>query len=659
MLVPISWLKEYVDIKESEEQLSFDLTLAGTKVEAIKKENGENILEFEITPNRPDCLGILGIAREVAAIYGRQVTIPAVFDETRVKQTTSEIRFEITDSKLCPAYTFGLIENIKVGESEIWLKKRLENAGIRSINNVVDITNYVMLETGQPMHAFDFNKITGKMRLRFSKKGEEITTLDDDKRLLPDGAIVIEDDKELIDLAGLMGGKSSDIDQNTTKILFLVPIYDPVAIRHTSQNLGLRTESSTRFEKNLSYGTLRFAFERAANLLIDLAGGQIIFIESKIPSDKELSINLKKASVNDSLGLNLTVVQIKEILEKLEFGTRVSGESLTVIVPTFRTDIEKEIDLVEEVGRIYGYNNIPKKLPSGEIPIDEAKNKNIETTIKEALALLGLSEIYGNPLVSAQDINDQGFKIEECLKISNRLLADFEYLRPSLLISLLSAAFVNIRNFEYFSLFEVGRVFSKELVNGLPAQPKKVAALFVGSSLRDAKGILETFSRKTGIEKISFNKGEAGKSFEFILEVSSKSEKLGYFGQVDSAIAKKFDIKTPVFFFELDIAQISDSLTPKTYKILPKYPLVKEYFSVFLPEGFEYQNVAAAISEGAGKYLYEASLKEDKTVSGKRSILIETTYFSETGTLEKGTIQNIRTKILEKIKQTGAIPRVD
>ena len=273
MLAPISWLKEYVDFEVSIEKLADDLLCSGTKVEKVLTKEGEKIFDLEITPNRADCLGIIGIAREIAALYNLKLNIPKHFGEARVESRNKSINFQIKNKSLCPYYTIGVIDNLKVGDSPEWLKKRLRQVGIRSLNNIVDITNYVMIETGQPMHAFDYHKIKGGMILRGAKNEEKVKTLDGVERRLNRGAIIIEDSEKLIDLAGLMGGKDSEVDKNTETIFLHVPLYNRTAIRKTSNFVNLRSEASNRFEKELDPNAHRYAFERALHLLKIEASG--------------------------------------------------------------------------------------------------------------------------------------------------------------------------------------------------------------------------------------------------------------------------------------------------------------------------------------------------------------------------------------------------
>ncbi|OGY23433.1 MAG: phenylalanine--tRNA ligase subunit beta [Candidatus Woykebacteria bacterium RBG_13_40_15] len=665
MKVPLSWLKEYVEIKEGTERLAEDLLLSGTKVESVEKEKEDVIFDFEITPNRSDCLSIIGIAREVAAIYNRRLTVPAAFSETQKEiESTKKINLAVLDKSLCPYYSIGIIDELKVSQSPMWLSERLEKSGIRSLSNIVDITNYVMTETGQPMHAFDYDKIKGKMVLRSSKEGEAVTTLDGVERKLPSGAIIIEDSEKLIDLAGLMGGASSEIDKNTKTVVLHVPVYDSLSVRRASQALGLRTEASNRFEKKLDPAAHRYAFERAYSLMKPLAGGKLAStIESVGYPAKEHYVKLPLSLVSDTLGVTIAEKEVCSILSRLNFETKLEsqaeGKTVIVGVPSFRTDIHEPIDLIEEIGRIYGYNKFPKTLPVGPLPTSELNYIDFERKVKQILISLGLQEIYSSTLTSLLTVEDLGFDSEECLRVANRLIFDYEYLRPTLLVGILLAAKLNIENFKKFSLFELGRVFTKDIgKNGLPNQPKKIAAIFVDSDFRSAKGALETFLKKLNISGFTFKQltetSRFGKEASMVL-IGTGS--IGEFGKIDSSILGKFEISSPTFWFELDLEALQARQKEKRYTQIPKFPVVKEELSLFLQNNLPFQSISESIKNSAGNNLYKMSLFEDTNIKGQRSVLIGLEYYSQKNTLDKKLVTKIRGKILTDLKKIGAQPR--
>jgi len=662
MKLPLSWLKDYVEVKESPQKLADSLLLTGTKVDSIETIDEDSVFEFEVTPNRADCLSAIGIAREIAAIYKRQLIIPAAFSETPKPQSQGkEVVFQVADRKLCPAYSIGVIDSVKVGPSPDWLAHRLEKSGIRSINNIVDITNYVMLETGQPMHAFDFTKITGRMNLRAAGAGEKIITLDGIERSMPQGAVVIEDAEKLIDLAGLMGGESSEIDQNTTTVVLHVPIYDPLAIRRTSQVLGLRTEASNRFEKQLDPSGHRYGFERAAFLLSTIAQGSLASeIKSVGYGRLEREIKLPASSIGETLGIQLSEGQIKEILASLEFATSLQGRQLKVIVPSFRTDVRKPIDIIEEIGRIYGYNKFPRTLPAGEIPSKDLPSEDFEREIRGFFGLLGLQEIYSSSLTSGEIIESAGYASEDCLRVANRLVVDYEFLRPTLMVGLLAAAKTNQENFNQFSLFELGKVFEKkEAADKLPSQPNKIAALFFNSNFAKSRGALEAVFRKLNIAGAKFTLSEESTLFtQPAANIYLGDVFLGKIGKIKPETSAKFDINLPAFGFELDCETLRSHSAPTYYQPIPKFPTVKENISLFLPEEVAFADVAGAVEKAAGKNYYSLQLLEDTQIERRRSILIGVEYYDPSHTLNKEKTGFIRGKILKELRAIGAQPRI-
>ncbi|OGY22258.1 MAG: phenylalanine--tRNA ligase subunit beta [Candidatus Woykebacteria bacterium GWB1_45_5] len=663
MKLPLSWLCEFIEIKEEPEKLAEDLLYSGTKVEAIEKIGGDTIFDFEITPNRADCLSVIGIAREIAAIYRRVLRLPPAFTEIP-KLSMSKGRFvlEVIDEKLCPYYSLGIIDSVKVAPSPGWLANRLEKSGIRSINNIVDITNYVMLETGQPMHAFDYNKVKEKMVLRASKEGEIITTLDNIERKLPAGAIIIEDSERIIDLAGLMGGKVSEVDQNTKTVILHAPLYDPLTIRRTSQALGLRTEASNRFEKQLDPSGHRFAFERAAELFRTITQGQLVSrIKSVGYPPVERKFEAPISLFKKVLGISLTPKEICEYLSRLEFAFALGNEAISVTIPSFRTDINSPIDLTEEVGRLFGYNKFPKTLPTGQPPTVSLQIADFDQEIKQVFVSLGLKEIYSNTLTSASVLENIEIKSEVCLKVANRLIIDHEYLRPTLLVGLLLAAKSNMASHHSFSLFEVGKVFEKhETKNGLPNQPKKVAALLVNSNFSFAKGVVEAVLRKLNIYKeSSFSKAEKVASFgEGVANVFVKGNFVGVVGDISTNVLARFDTPAPTFAFELDLETLKSLATETSYQPAPKFPTARENISLFLPNKTNFAAVLEAVKEGAGKNYYQAELLEDTIIGTRRSILIGIEYYDSAHTLKKEEVDTIRKKVLAALEKIGAEPRI-
>ena len=661
MKVPLSWLKDYVEIPEDPQQLAEQLQYSGTKVESVDKVDDDTVFNLEITPNRPDCLSVIGIAREIAAVYNRRLSLPPGLSNPSVGSSNLPINFEVIQKGLCPAYSAGIIDSIQADQSPDWIRSRLEKSGIRSINNIVDITNYVMLETGQPMHAFDFDKIRGAMRVRAARGGERLVSLDGVERILPEGTIVIEDEEKLIDLAGLMGGESSEVDKNTSKIVLHVPLYDPLAIRRASQYLGLRTQASNIFEKKINPSAHRYVFERAAGLIREITQGNLVSsIKTIGEMPKERYINVPFSLIKDTLGISLEAREVESILGRLSFTTNIlkkGGETfIKVGVPSFRTDITEAIDITEEVGRIYGYNRFPKTLPIGSPNEQSLPVQNFEKNLREILVSLNLKEIYSSSLTSAKILEDLNIPSQNILRVSNRLVLDYEYLRPTLLTGLITATANNVDSFDTFSLFEIGRVFDKELTKDrLPIQPKKIAAVFVNSDFSFTKGTTEELFHRLEITSLKFEEvGDQPPFAKPITKVLVNNAPAGLVGKIKSESLSRFGITFPTFAFELDLEILERSRGTISYKPTPKYPLVKEDISLFVPKNLSFSEIEKAIKSAAGKNFYALELVEETTISGKYSMLLGVKYFDANKTLKSAEVGRIREKVAENLSNVGA-----
>ena len=662
MIVPLSWLKDYVDVEERPEDLAEDLLLSGTKVDNILEREGEVVFELEITPNRADCLGIIGIAREIATLYNKDLQIPEPFAETMVVSKRKRINLVVSEKNLCPYYTIGVVDATKIQESPSWLKKRLEQVGIRPINNVVDITNYVMLETAQPMHAFDYSKVKDRMVLRAAKKGERVVTLDGIQRTLNEGAIIIEDSEKLIDLAGLMGGENTQIDENTQTIVLHVPIYNSVAIRRASQHLGLRTEASNRFEKMLDPNGHRYAFERALHLLKIEAGATLA---SEIKNvgypvrGSSFAVDFEK--IKEILGLKISEKEVVNILVSLGFEVlpRVSldAESFEIRSPSWRPDVKITEDIAEEIGRIWGYNRFPKTLPSGEPPIHEdAFTTPWSRLVRETLKSFGFSETYSHSMTSTDLLAKFGENPKDILRVSNRMTLDYEYLRPSLLIGLLQSAELNLKNFSEISLYEIGRVFSTKInpKTKLPYQPRKVAAVSTSSGFYEIKGVIEEILKKLNVknyrvEKINEpNNLWADESAKLVL----KEKELGILGRVSDKILKSFSIEKSLFGFELDLEKLVEAAsTGIRYTPLPKYPSIKEDLSIAADPNTSVQDILDAIRSLKEPRIKNVKIAEAIPWRRKKSVLLKLEYYDPKKTLTNSEAEDIRNKIIEILKK--------
>jgi len=477
MKISYEWLKDYVEIVKTPEKLAKDLSLFGHEVESVEKIGDDYVLDFEITPNRGDCLSILGLAREIAALYKTKLQITNY--EVKTEKIDKKIDVKIVNPQLCPRFTARIIDNITIGESPKRMQGKLATYGFRPINNIVDITNFAMVATGQPLHAFDYDKIqNGLMNIRQAKKGEEVMTLDGQNRVLNEGAIIIEDEEKIYDLAGIMGGINSEVDDKTKTIVLQGAIFDPILIRKASKYLNHITDASYRYERGVDFEKTIAGVDMAASLIKESCPeakiGELIDIKSKKP--RACKIEHDMAKVNKLLGTNIQEKEAQDYLTRL--GFKINDN--IVFVPSFREyDVKIWQDLAEEIARVYGYNNLAKN------NLDKEKAKENEEFIKteyikDILANLGFVEIYSYSFIDQAKIPVLGYKIEELVQIEKPLSPETEYLRPSLLGSLLNVIAKNPWAPEV-NIFEIEKVFTpsgEKLQLGLASTGKKAELLW-------------------------------------------------------------------------------------------------------------------------------------------------------------------------------------
>jgi len=552
MLAPLSWLKEYVDITLTPKQLGEKLTEVGLGCEKITKTSDDVIFELEITPNRPDCLSIIGIAREVAAIENKKIKFPVL--KTNLKPKAKALPLTIkTDSKINPRFTGIIITGIKVGESPKWLKDKLAKMNQRSINNIVDTTNYVMHELGNPIHAFDYDKIKGQtMIVSLAKGGEKFESVDGITYHLPKDAVVISDKEKIIDLCGIKGGKNSGTYEGTKNIFIRVPVEISNLTRRASQALNLRSEASSIFERGVNVNGTIDALKRTVDLVLELAGGKIAsdLYDIKDKDFKPWKLKLRKERLDKILGIEIPIKKTLAILESLNLCPTLVKNIIETIIPTYRNDLRIEEDLIEEVARIYGYNNFPKTMPKGVIPTIQVpyfKDYALDEKVKNILKASGFSEIYTYSLIGDKDLTENNIDPEKILRVDNPVSRDFEYLRPTLKSNLLKAVSQNKPNFAKINLFELGKVYS-------------------GKSLDEAKEIYY-------LSGITNNKN--------FFEIKGLLEKIFEDLGIKENPTKYIEILNDGIFFEINYSELIKNFNPnKTFKPLPKYPPIIEDLSI-------------------------------------------------------------------------------
>jgi phenylalanyl-tRNA synthetase beta chain len=649
-----SWLRDYLSTLAKPEAIAKHLSLCGPSVERIEKYDHDFIYDIEVTTNRVDAASVYGIAREASAIlprFGIKAKLKPIKSESNEFRFIKDVNYlKVTaDTNLCQRFTAVLIKNVKIDDSPYWLKTRLESAGVRVINNVIDISNYIMLALGQPVHTFDYDKIKGaRMILRESKKGEVVKTLDTKEFTLTGGDIVIEDGEgRLIDLAGIMGGDISAVSADTKNVLLFVQTYNPVPIRKTSMALAQRTTAATIFEKGTDTELVAPAMLSAIDLFKDLTGGvpekNIIDIYPNPYKTKVIKIDLN--FISERLGVAVSKKDISTYLNALEFESVWKGDTLSVNIPSFRAkDVDSPEDILEEIARIYGYHNIPGKIMDGEIPVrPENPEFAFELKLKQTIAGWGGTEVYTLSLVPKEYAN------EKALKLKNPLGTESEYLRTSLMPSLILAAGQNTGITEKFHIFEMANVYIPRS-HDLPGEKLMLAGVFSGYSYREAKGVIEALTEKLHI-KINFASFEdKGFSASKCASITAKNEVIGKIGYAENS---NFVYTEGEFiYYEFDVQKLAKlSEGTISFKEISKYPSQIEDITFTLPERTRVGDVIESIA-ASGKDVESVELKDIFNNSYTFKIL----YHDSGKTLTNEEVEKIRNGILSNLKtKFGAV----
>ena len=644
---------------------------------------GETILDIDITPNRADCLSIMGIAREVAAITGNPFRMPDLAYKEGTKEVGSYASVEIKDPDLCPRYCATVVDGITIGPSPVWMQDRLAACGARPINNIVDITNYVMLEFGQPLHAFDHREIRGhKIIVRRAADGEIMYTLDEAERKFSKNILLIADAERAVAVAGIMGGLSSEVRDSTTTILIESANFSQAAIHRGSQELKLSSEASVRFEKGLNPELALMAVKRATQLMAQVGGGKAAGgIIDVYPGKKDRKpIAVSEGDVKRTLGMSVNEEGIRKSLESLGLHcTKGNKGTILVDVPWWRNDINITVDLVEEVARATGYENIPISMLSSPLPTGESVPAiAFRRNIQDILVGCGFQEIITYPLTSLEVLakvsSGTGTPGPEPLKIANAMSRDLEYLRTSLRTGVLSVLARNQRNRESnIRLFEIAKAFiprpkdlpvESEILCGLvdtvvpemywQSKPAPVDFYFV-------KGIVETLLSRFGIKADYVNGNNDTLSPAKNADIVVESVKIGMIGEVHPAVLTRFDVAEPAFLFELDMDKLlALASKPLVYKAISKYPGITRDIAMLLDTGVTYQKVVDIVKEFSlvsAMQLFDLYVGE-QVPEGKKSIAFRLTYQASDRTLKDDEVDKVQKRILERLsKELGATLR--
>ncbi len=638
---------------------------------------GDAILDLDITPNRPDCLSVIGIAREIAALTVSKLHIPEVYYQELGRAIDSSASVEIVEPDLCPRYCASLLTGIKVGLSPQWLQRRLLACGMRPINNIVDVTNYVMLEYGQPLHAFDYDEIRGKQIIvRRAENSEIIATLDGVERTLNPNVLVIADKERAIAVAGLMGGADTEVTESTTTVLIESANFNQAVIHRGGIGLRLGSEASLRFEKGLSLELPLIALKRAAQLMAELAGGEIAKGIIDVYPDKRRreSISLHAADIKRLLGVELKVNEITKTLELLGFSCRQteSNSKIHVEVPWWRTDVNCTADLAEEVARIIGYDRIPTTMLSSQLPRHEPTPMlSLKRQLRNILVSCGFQEVLTYSLTNLEALSRLSPQLDLIgptpMKVANPMSREQEYLRATLRAGILSILARNERYQEDgIRLFEIGKVFLPR-ERDLPQEKEMLCAVLSGSQRRlswrskdepvdffVAKGVLETVLSRLGLV-VSFEAGEDESLCPgSMANVVVGNEKLGVVGELHPKVSEVFEFSDTVYLIEVDLGKLSPFATAlKKYQPIPRYPSTSRDIALLVDEQITYQQICDIIQSFSlvnSVALFDLYVGE-QVPAGKKSLAFRIIYQSPAYTLTDNEVDKVQQQILDKLQR--------
>ena len=645
-----------------------DRTLGKPIQEAIGL--NDTSVEFEITSNRPDCFSVIGLAREVAATFDLPLTLHKPVVKGCGESCEGMLDVKVEEPDLCYIYSARIVKNVRVKPSPRWMRERLRSMGVRPINNIVDITNYVMLEYGQPMHAFDLRYIDeGKIRVRLAKDGEKITTLDGVDRTLEHTNLVIADANKPVAIAGVMGGEYSGIMDDTTTIVFESACFNAPSVRITARDQGMRTDASSRYEKGLDPNSCLPALERACELVELLDAGDVldgVLMDNHSHSERR-RIHLDTDWINHFLDLNLSKDEMHSILHKID--CEFDGED--VLVPTFRPDLEHKADLAEEIARFYGYNKIPGTCLTGSAQGRYTDTQRFENTISDTMLALGLSEIMTYSFISPKYYDKirmpENDPRRRSVVISNPLGEDTSIMRTTALPSMLETLARNYNNRNASAaLFEIASEYLPTADDKLPIERKMLLGGMygAGADFFTVKGAVEQLLERLGVmdwdiaassEEYSYHPGRCA-----VLTVGG--ERLGVLGEIHPQVAENYGIGERVYCFSLDIALMYQyAQHEKTYKPLPKFPAVSRDLALICDDEIPVLDLEKAIRRGAGDLLEEIRLfdvyRGSQIEAGKKSVAFSITLRSADSTLDDGQISACMKRVMKELEKAGAVLR--
>ncbi len=687
MLLPYHWLQEFVPVSLTPRETAYLLTQLGLEVEAQEEVWGSPVFDIKVTPQRGDCLSALGIARELAAALRLplKVPIPKLRESGSLAAEVAAVEIQAPD--LCPRYSARVLRGVKVGLSPGWLRQRLEQGGLRPINNVVDVTNLVMLERGQPLHAFDVSLLRPKslpaIVVRRARAGERITALDGEDRALTSEMLVIADGERPVAIAGVMGGANSEVRESTTTLLLESAHFCPLSIRRTAKALGMMSEASYRFERRVDPDGTIAALDRAAELIFQLAGGEIAsgVIDVYPQSSPAPQITLRAHRVNQLLGTALSPAEMADCLLRLGLQVEIADENLRVQVPSWRGDLNLEEDLTEEIARMHGYDNIPSQpVLASAAGGRRAPSLALEEKARRTLLACGLNEAITYSLEGPQDMTQAGFPadhpLSQAVLVKNPKVEEYSRLRTSLLPSLLALLARNWRRgLGEAQVFEIGRVYLPQTGELLPQERLTVGVgLFARQSAGEGwgkrkidfyalKGVVEEFLHSCGATGLSFAPLEhlslaPGQAAQVLVD----GQPLGILGRVRDSVLANYDLPRLSFLAEIDLeAFLHRESTPKTYQPISRFPAIERDLALLVPLDCAAAKVEDCLRRKAGDTLESLALFDvyegSSLLAGHRSLAYSLTFRAHDRTLTEAEVEALIADIEKALGEIGVALR--
>jgi phenylalanyl-tRNA synthetase beta chain len=667
MKLPVSWLKEWVPIRVGAEEIAKRLTFSGFEVEGMEILGEDTVLEVNVTPNRGDALSIRGLAREVGALFGTATKAP--YKPLVLKPVVkSAVPVSIAKPKWCPRYALAVIEGVRIAPSPAWLSARLEQVGIRSVNNVVDVTNFVLMELGQPLHAFDRQKLRGgKIVVRNAQADEVLKTLDGVERKLKSDDLVIADAEGAVALAGVMGGAGSEVTAATTSIALESAFFQPSAVRRAARRLGLSSESSYRFERRVDPEAVFEGLSRAVQLIVEVAGGQVVSVSDLYKEkQKPASVALNPKAAGEVLGGDWKDAEVRSLLQKLGFAVKGSAKAWKVTAPSYRGDVFRDVDLIEEIARLSGLDRVPEKFPILSRPSPMGTDLSRERAVKRLLADLGFRETVHYSFVSPDLATLLGG--EGGAALANPLSREQSVMRPSLLPSLLGAASHHARHkMETFRAFELRNVFIAD--GDRPREKKHLAGILMGTRLLShwSGGVqaVDFYDLKGAVERILAcvlpDRGPAfvrsavpylhpGQQASVFID----GKPVGVLGEIHPDVLKAMELRKTVYAFDLDWKALeSASGGPPRFADYPRTPVVERDLALVVDEGVEAGRIADFIAKQdaviSGARVFDL-YRGDQVAAGKKSLAFSIRMAQAGRTLTDEEVNGVFQKVINGVK---------